>query len=160
MGSTGASLSSPPSHSGLSNIGAALQLWESACATFSNPKALLSFTRNFQILDQDGTVNRGKVVFLTTCIMTMAGCGFLSSLLRRRGSKRTSARKRVRRGINDESKSSTGTTTSSEEEDYDSSGSLHHGTDAALPQQKVTHKHHEQSADGLFLTHPYGNVPC
>ncbi|EAW23404.1 RNA 5'-triphosphatase domain-containing protein [Aspergillus fischeri NRRL 181] len=148
MGSIGTSLSSPPSRPGLSNTGAALQLWESASAVFSNPTALLSFTRNFQILDQDGILNWGKVAFLTTCIITMAGCGFLSSLLRRKGSKRSSGRKRFRRGIqNDDSKTSPGTTTSSEEEDYDSSGSLHHGTDAALPQEKVTHKHHEQSAD-------------
>jgi hypothetical protein len=161
MGSIGASLSSPPSHLGLSNTGAALQLWESACAAFSNPTALLSFTHNFQILDQDGTLIWGKVAFLTTCIITMAGCGFLSSLLRHRGSKRSSGRKRFRRGIqNDDSKTSPETTTSSEEEDYDSSGSLHHGTDAALPQEKVTHKHHEQSADGMFLTHHLCNAPC
>ncbi|RHZ66371.1 RNA 5'-triphosphatase domain-containing protein [Aspergillus thermomutatus] len=150
MGSTGASLSSTTSRPGLLGTGAALQLWESASAAFSNPTAFLSFTRNFYTLDQDGTLNWGKVVFLTTCIITMAGCGFLSSLLRRSGSKRSSGRKRFRRGIqNDDSTTSAGTTTSSEEEDYDSSGSLHHGTDAALPQEKVTHKHHEQSADAL-----------
>lgn len=150
MSSICASLSLPPTHPGLSNTGAALQLWKSASAVFSNPTALLSLTRNFQILDQDGSLNWGNVAFVTTCIIAMAGCGFLSSLLRRKGSKRSSGRKRFRRGIQiHDSKTSPETTTSSEEEDYDSSGSLRNGTDAALPQEKVTHKHHEQSADAL-----------
>ncbi|KAK9597379.1 hypothetical protein V6Z96_007573 [Aspergillus fumigatus] len=150
MSSICASLSLPPTHPGLSNTGAALQLWKSASAVFSNPTALLSLTRNFQILDQDGSLNWGNVAFVTTCIIAMAGCGFLSSLLRRKGSKRSSGRKRFRRGIQiHDSKTSPETTTSSEEEDYDSSGSLRNSTDAALPQEKVTHKHHEQSADAL-----------
>ncbi|KAL5690485.1 hypothetical protein EMGR_007843 [Emarellia grisea] len=160
MSSICASLSLPPTHPGLSNTGAALQLWKSASAVFSNPTALLSLTRNFQILDQDGSLNWGNVAFVTTCIIAMAGCGFLSSLLRRKGSKRSSGRKRFRRGIQiHDSKTSPETTTSSEEEDYDSSGSLRNGTDAALPQEKVTHKHHEQSADAL-ATDPANVGPC
>ncbi|EAW08375.1 RNA 5'-triphosphatase domain-containing protein [Aspergillus clavatus NRRL 1] len=152
MISAGTSLSSSTSPRSFFDIGAALQLWDSVSATLSHSTAFLGFSRSFHTLDADGTITWGKVVFLTTCLITMAGCGFLSSLVRRRVFKRSRDRKPLRRGAQKEhSTSVAGTTTSSEEEedDYDSSGSLRFGTNAAMPQEKVTHKQREQSTDAL-----------
>ena len=109
-------------------------------------------------------VNRGQIVFLTTLVIAMAGCGLLSRLIRRRRSsdKTRSSRFSIRKTS---SKSSTKTLTSSsdddyEDDDYDSNGSLRQGTD---PQQKPPEwstQSQQQSSDGkkFALHRPASNA--
>ncbi|KAF9895409.1 hypothetical protein FE257_000315 [Aspergillus nanangensis] len=102
---------------------------------------------------QNGSVSWAKVAFLSTCIVAMLSCGILSSLWARKSPKQASDRKkRYRRSARSNfSKSSSRTVTSSEDEDYDSNGSLHHGTDAALSQEKLAPQQHDQEDDAYSL---------
>ncbi|PWY72380.1 dual specificity phosphatase catalytic domain protein [Aspergillus heteromorphus CBS 117.55] len=135
MGSTQVPLTSPTtSRPGLVDIGAHLRLWDSTYAAFSNSGAFLSLTRLFQAYSHDGSVNWGKVVFLTTCFVTMVGCGVITSFLRRKGWGQASGKARFRRVARRGYKRSSGTVTSSDE-DYDSSGSLG-GTESTIPEKK------------------------
>ncbi|KAB8215639.1 hypothetical protein BDV33DRAFT_195079 [Aspergillus novoparasiticus] len=84
----------------------------------------------------------------------MAGCGFLSVILRRKSSGRTSGNKRCRRGARRKaSKTSAGTFTSSEDEGYDSSGSLRHGTDSAFSTEKTEPQRPQTTDPGLLKKH-------
>ena len=127
-------------------------------STFSSSKAVLRIWDSvvpssldlFRTFDWNGSVNWSKLVFLSTCFFAMAGCGLLTSLLRRKSSKSPEESRRFRRSIRKTySKTSAGTVTSSDEEDYDSSGSLRHGTDAALS-EKDTVARREQSVEGSY----------
>ncbi|PLB46758.1 dual specificity phosphatase catalytic domain protein [Aspergillus steynii IBT 23096] len=145
MGSTG--VTKPLS--GSSDFGVVRRSWDSIHATFSDSSVFLSLTRLSRTFDQDGTVNWGKLVFLTTCVLTMAGCGMLSSFLRRKSPNRLITRKRLRRVVlrRDYSKGSAGTITSSDDEEYDSSGSLRHVTERSSHEEKVTPQRREQSEE-------------
>ncbi|KAJ5122038.1 hypothetical protein N7448_003168 [Penicillium atrosanguineum] len=98
------------------------------------------------------SVNRGQVVFLTTLVVAMAGCGLLSRLVRRRRSDKTRSSRFLIRKIT--SKSSTKTLTSSsdddyEDDEYDSNGSLRHVTN---PEQKAPEwsvQSQQQSSDAF-----------
>lgn len=139
----------------LSGFGPILQYWESIYTAFSSPSAFVSSLGSFQPIDANGSINWGKVVFLTTCFAAMAGCGFLSSMLRRTSTKRLQESRRFRRSAHKNySKASAETMTSSEDEDYDSNGSLRHGTEGALCEKEAAPKHREESADGMFLLSP------
>ncbi|KAB8260603.1 hypothetical protein BDV32DRAFT_138006 [Aspergillus pseudonomiae] len=84
----------------------------------------------------------------------MAGCGFLSMILRRKSSGRTSGNKRCRRAARrNASKSSAGTFTSSEDEGYDSSGSLRHGTDSTFSAEKTEPQRPQTTDPGLLKKH-------
>ncbi|KAE8364371.1 hypothetical protein BDV27DRAFT_145356 [Aspergillus caelatus] len=84
----------------------------------------------------------------------MAGCGFLSVILRRKSSGRTSGNKRCRRAARrNASKPSSGTFTSSEDEGYDSSGSLRHGTDSAFSTEKTEPQRPQTTDPGLLKKH-------
>lgn len=145
MGSTGVPPLSPAtshtSSSTLSGSKTVLRTWDSVVPSS------LDF---FRAVDSNGSVNWSKLVFLSTCFFAMAGCGLLTSLLRRKSSKSPEESRRFRRSIRKTySKTSAGTVTSSDEEDYDSSGSLRHGTDAALS-EKDTVARREQSVEGSY----------
>ncbi|KAJ5678238.1 uncharacterized protein N7477_003871 [Penicillium maclennaniae] len=116
-------------------------------------RSTLSDVANYlQFLYRDESVNRGQIVFLTTLAIAMAGCGFLSCLVRRRRSDRTRLSRFSIRNIT--SKSSTRTLTSSsdddyEDDEYDSNGSLRHATN---PQQKAPEwsmQSQQQTADAF-----------
>ncbi|OOF97145.1 hypothetical protein ASPCADRAFT_205947 [Aspergillus carbonarius ITEM 5010] len=145
MGSTNVPLTSPTtSRSGLVDIGTYLRLWDSAYATFTNSGAFLSLTRLFQAYSYDGTVNWGRIVFLTTCFVTMVGCGVISSVLRRKSWGQASGKARLRRAARKGySKRSAGTVTSSDEDDYDSTGSLRHGTGSSVSEKKEIPQHEQ-----------------
>lgn len=119
-------------------------------------RASFAFVANyFSSLYRNDTVNWGQVVFLSTCVVTMAGCGLITSFIRRKWSKkgRSKSQRSKRNPSSTKSNKSTKTLTSSdddyEDDDLDSSGSIRHGTDpshakatqwSAEPQQ--------QSSDG------------
>lgn len=130
--------SPPSSRPGFPDFGAILRFWDSIGFAVPNSSVLL---HPLQALDRNGTVNWGKVVFLASCFATMAGCGILTSLLRRKDEKRISEIRRQRRSLHkNRSKSSTGTVTSSEDED-DATESVYHAN-AELREQP------DQSEDG------------
>lgn len=147
MGSTGAPSLVPTSSSSSSlsrtftfpsDVKGVLRIWESVISS------TLDRYRN-------GTVNWSQVVFLTTCFVAMAGCGFLSSLLRRRGSQQPSGgrgRRFGRSARKNDRKSSAGAMSSSDEDEYDSNASLRPGTDGSLIEKDATAQHHEQSVEG------------
>lgn len=137
----------PPNRPGAAAaLGAVHQLWDPLRAL---PKSL----RN---LYHHEFVNRGQIVFLTTFMITMAGCGLLSLLLRRKPAskpsqyKRLPTRKRVRN-----SGSKTPTSSSSEDdfedEEYDSNGSLRHGTDPKYPPKDWSSEPQTQTSDGMWI---------
>ncbi|KAJ5678879.1 hypothetical protein N7462_007123 [Penicillium macrosclerotiorum] len=120
-----------------SGIAAVLHFYHTVRA--ATQQASFSSVANYlRSLYSNDTLNSGQIVFLATCIITMAGCGFISSFMRRRSSpeKKKTSRARwpiVRKMSSKSTKSSSRTMTSSdddyEDEEYDSNGSLHHGTD-------------------------------
>lgn len=98
---------------------------------------------------RNDSVNWGQVVFLATCVITMAGCGLLSTIFRRRQSP-TKKPRSIRPSFRKTStKSSSKTLTSSdddyEDDEYDSNGSLRHATAHSL--QKVA-QWSSESEDG------------
>lgn len=140
------SLTAQPPNPGAAAFAAVRQFWRSVLAACTSlPNSLRNLYRN-------ESLNRGQVVFLITCVI-MAGCGLLSSLLRRNKRspeasqyKRLSARKRSRN-------SSSNTPTSSseddyEDEEYDGNGSLHRGTDPKYPPKDWSHAPQAQTSDG------------
>ncbi|KAJ6079580.1 Protein-tyrosine/Dual-specificity phosphatase [Penicillium canescens] len=143
------SLTSQPNKTG---IAAVLRFYHSVRATAEN--ASFSSIANFlRGLYRNDTVNWGQVVFLTTCVIAMAGCGLLSSLVRRKRSgpggsraQRPSLRKSL-------TKSSSKTLSSSseddyEDEDYDSNASLRHGTNPNYkPKEDWLSEPQKQSSD-------------
>lgn len=146
MGSTGpppftSPVSSPHSPSLPLGIKTVLRICDS---TFS------SFLDRFQAFDRNGPVNYSKVVFLTTCFVAMAGCGILTSLLRRRNLQQPSSGvRRFRRSARkDGPKSAAGTVTSSDEEDYDSNGSLRLVNGSISERDGTSHQNHEQTPEG------------
>ncbi|OJJ47675.1 hypothetical protein ASPZODRAFT_151139 [Penicilliopsis zonata CBS 506.65] len=81
----------------------------------------------------------------------MAGCGIFSLLRRRkRSSSVSSSKKAIRRfSPSHYSNHTAGTAVSSEEEEYDSNGSLHNGTEAAVTEKDTRPQHQERSTDAL-----------
>lgn len=145
MGSTGApplppSISSHHSSSFSSNVKTVLRICDCVVS---------SFLDHFRAFDRNGTVNWSKVVFLTTCFVAMAGCGLLTSLLRRRNLQSPSKGKRFRLSTRkNHTKTAAGTVTSSDEEDYDSNDSLH-PANGSLSEKDGSIQHNEQSVEGL-----------
>jgi hypothetical protein len=120
--------------------GPVLQFWTSLRASIS-PSVLFSYLR-----DLYRSENWRQIVFLTTVAVAMAGCGFLSALLRRaRSSEKKAQLKRptVR-------KSSTNSSTSSdddyEDEEYDSNESFRHNNDLS---HNWPSEPQEQTSDGM-----------
>ncbi|OQD87112.1 hypothetical protein PENANT_c006G01754 [Penicillium antarcticum] len=143
------SLTSQPNNSGFAAI---LRYYHSVRATVHNTSfsSVANFLRG---LYRNDTVNWGQVVFLTTCVIAMAGCGLLSCLIRhkRSGSDGSRAqRPSIRKSL---TKSSSKTLSSSEEddyedEDYDSNASLRHGTNPNYkPKEDWLSEPQKQSSD-------------
>lgn len=145
---TAAPASLASTRTGIPDFGAILRFWDGLTALFPDSSALASFLARFQT-DPNGSVNWGKVVFLTSCFVTMAGCGILTSLLRRK-SPRPSPEIRRRRRLQrrDYSKGSAGTVTSSEEEDDSDEPPC--DSAYALTEKGVS-SHYEQPDDGMSL---------
>ncbi|KAJ6144404.1 hypothetical protein N7470_008299, partial [Penicillium chermesinum] len=111
------------------------------CAPCSPTAFLGAVAAYYRTFFRNDSVNWGQVVFLATCLITMAGCGLLSTLLRRHKSPTKKSRflRPSLRKTWTKSKSSTKsskTLTSSdddyEDDEYDSNGSLRHATAASL----------------------------
>lgn len=112
--------------------------------------SLTSVANCFSSLYRNDREDRGKVVFLTTFIIAMAGCGLLTSLLRRRLSSEQSPvlRPTVRKTS---TKSSTRTLTSSDddyEDDDESNGSLRQGTASQRKATEWSAQPQQQGSDG------------
>lgn len=131
-------------------------------ARIAAQRASLSDVANYFIpLYRNDSENRGKVVFLTTFIIAMAGCGLLTSLLRRRRSSEQTRtlRKTVRKTS---TKSSTRTLTSSDddyEDEDESTGSLRQET---VSQRKATEwsaHPQQQGSDGKESCPPFDTLP-
>jgi hypothetical protein len=113
-----------------------------------SPTAVASYLHG---LYRNDTVNWGQVVFLTTCVIAMTGCGMLSSLVRRKASPSARAQRPARKGSS--ARSSSKTLSSSEDdyedEDYDSNASLRHGTNPNYkPKEDWLSEPQKQSSDG------------
>ena len=136
----------PPSRSGTATISRLLD--SIRAATTTGPLSDLS--GYFCGLYRNDKVNWGQVVFLTTCIVAMTGCGLVSSLVRRKWSRSSVPRRTSRHS----SKSSSKALSSSEEddyedEDYDSNASLRHGTNPNYkPKEDWLSEPQKQSSDG------------
>ncbi|KAJ5929171.1 hypothetical protein N7454_007019 [Penicillium verhagenii] len=119
-----------------SGLAAFLQRYYNSARVTAQQASLTSVANHLRNLYRNDKVNWGQVVFLMTCVITMAGCGIFSSLRRRSPAKKPrSQRSSIRKTL---TKSSSKTLTSSdddyEDEDYDSNGSLRHAT---LPSRPV-----------------------
>lgn len=133
-----------------SGITAFVQLCNSVRVT-AQQASLASVANFFRNLPKNDSVNWGQVVFLTTCLVTMAGCGIFSSFRRRRSS--TKKARSQRPTISKTStKSSSKTLTSSdddyEDDEYDSSGSLRHGTKPFVTAEERSSQPEQHSSDG------------
>lgn len=138
----------PVSRLGPLNTNVLRLLRSSISSTLLEIVPFVAFTFSFHGFDLDPTVHQGEVIFLSTCIVVMAGCGFLSSLLQRKGyaqSSRGRFRRSQRRHVR---KSSAGTVTSSDEDGYESSGSWQH-VNEQHPSEEV-HQKGEEPQDGGY----------
>lgn len=138
----------PASRPVFTDVGAIFRFWDSLCVLL--PKSLLA---PFQTSDLNGAVSWGKVVFLASCFITMAGCGLLTSLLRRKRPEPSEIRRHRRALHRDYSKASAGTVTSSEEEDEDSAPSPRRSTDALRGKRPRSHSYEQVDDDGQCI-HP------
>jgi len=131
-------------------------------------RASFAFVANYiSSLYHNDSVNWGQVVFLSTCVVTMAGCGLITSFIRRKWSQkgRSGSQRSKRNPSSTKSNKSTKTLTSSdddyEDDDLDSSGSLRHGTDPS--HAKATQwsaEPEQQSSDGERISStPASPVP-
>lgn len=160
MGNDGAGSSISALHESLSSqsfnrsgIAAVLHLFHSAriAAQQASWSSLAAYLRS---LYRNDSVNWGQVAFLTTCIITMVGCGLFSSLIwRLRSHEKRKSSSRPRLGLRKRStKSSTKTLTSSdddyEDDDYDSNGSLRHGTEPHRQATEWSSEPQQQTSDG------------
>ncbi|KAJ5106530.1 hypothetical protein N7456_003205 [Penicillium angulare] len=132
-----------------SGIAAFVQLCNSARVT-AQQASLTSVANLFRNLSNNDTVNWSQVAFIT-CILTMTGCGILSSFRWRRrssGKDNRSQRSTIRKTS---TKSSSKTLTSSdddyEDDEYDSNGSLRHGTEPFRAAEERSSQPEQQSSD-------------
>ncbi|KAJ5477385.1 hypothetical protein N7539_007529 [Penicillium diatomitis] len=117
--------------------------------------SLLSVADSFRSLYRNGTLNWSQLAVLSTCVITMVGCGVFSSFVWR---KRVTDKTRPGLGLRKRSaKSPTKILTSSdddyEDDDYDSNSSLRHG---AAPHRQATawSSHPQQQSSDAFKTDP------
>lgn len=101
-------------------------------------------------LYRNDSINWGQVVFLTTCVITMAGCGLLSHLVWRRRWPKNARSKRLtlRKTSIKSSKTLTSSDDDYEDEEYDSNGSLNHGTNPQIATTERSSQPQEESSDG------------
>jgi hypothetical protein len=140
------------SQSKSSSVAAVLRFFHSVRATAQNASSFSSIASSFRGLYRNDNVNWGQIVFLSTCVIAMTGCGLLSSLVRhkRSGSKTSRAQRPATRKA---STKSSKTLSSSEEddyedEDYDSNASLRHGTNPRYKTKEWQSDTQQQSSGG------------
>ncbi|KAJ5568323.1 hypothetical protein N7450_010809 [Penicillium hetheringtonii] len=124
-------------------------------------RASFAFVANYiSSLYHNDSVNWGQVVFLSTCVVTMAGCGLITSFIRRKWSQkgRSGSQRSKRNPSSTRSNKSTKTLTSSdddyEDDDLDSSGSLRHGTDPSHAKATQWSAEPEQQSSDAAKTDP------
>ncbi|KAJ5084628.1 hypothetical protein NUU61_009207 [Penicillium alfredii] len=139
-----------------SGVAAIIRFFHSVRAA-AQQATFTSFVNDLRTLYRNDTVNWGQVVFLTTCAITMVGCGLLSSLARRRRSLQT-ARSSLRKSSTKSSKTLTSSSDDDyEDEDYDSNGSLHHGTNPNYkPDDEWSSRPQQQTSDGAWVSNSFG----
>ncbi|KAJ5185189.1 Ribosomal protein S19e [Penicillium cf. griseofulvum] len=110
-----------------------------------------SIANSFRVLFRNDNVNWGQIVFLTTCVIAMTGCGLLSSLVRRKRSEPKASRAQRSAARKSSAKSSKILSSSEEEdyedEDYDSNASLRHGTNPNYKKKDWPSETQQQSSD-------------
>ncbi|KAJ5384692.1 hypothetical protein N7517_002603 [Penicillium concentricum] len=133
-----------------SSVAAILRFFHSVRAAAQNV-SFSSIASSFRGLYRNDDVNWGQVVFLTTCVIAMTGCGLLSSLLRRKQSGLNASRAPRAAARKSSSKSSKILSSSEEEdyedEDYDSNASLRHGTNPNYKKKDWPSDTQQQSSD-------------
>lgn len=135
------------SRPGFSDFGPLFQFWDSLCAFFPSSSAFAPLLAPFRTSDLNGAVSWGKVVFLTSCFITMAGCGILTRILRRKDRKPSPDVRRRHRLLRKNRSKSAGTVTSSEEEEDYSNTSPRQSRDS-MRKRDVSIHHYEQTDDG------------
>jgi hypothetical protein len=141
------------SQSKRSSVTAVLQYFYSVRAAARNT-SLVSVTNSLRGIDRNDNVNWGQIVFLTTCVIAMTGCGLLSSLLKRKLSRSNGSRAQ-RPGVLKSATRSSKTLSSSEDEDYededyDSKTSLRRGTNPDYKAKDLSSETQQQSSDGTW----------
>lgn len=126
-------------------------LWQLVAAQRASYASVANY---FSSLYRNDNVNWGQVIFLSTCVITMAGCGLVSSFIRRKWSHNGRS---PRNASSTKSNKSTKTLTSSdddyEDDDYDSNGSLRHGTDPSyVKATEWSAEPQQQSSDGKGIS--------
>ncbi|KAJ5834861.1 hypothetical protein N7447_000887 [Penicillium robsamsonii] len=130
-----------------SSVATILRFFHSVRAATQN--ASFSIASSFRGLFRNDDVNWGQVVFLTTCVLAMTGCGLLSSL-RRKQSELKYARAQRSAARNSSTKSSKFLSSSEEDyedEDYNSNASLRHGTNPNYKKKDWPSDTQQQSSD-------------
>ncbi|KAJ5774336.1 Protein-tyrosine/Dual-specificity phosphatase [Penicillium paradoxum] len=138
------------SESKQSGVAVLLQFFHSVRAAAQNA-SLSAIATSLRGLYRNDNVNWGQVVFLTTCVIAMTGCGLLSSLVTRKLS--ASKYSRAQRPAARKSSTKSSKTLSSsededyEDEDYDSNASLRHGTNPNYKAKDWQSEPQQQSSD-------------
>lgn len=142
------SLTSEPKRSGVASV---LRFFHSVRTTAQNAY-LSSVASSLRGLYHNDKVNWGQVVFLTTCVIAMTGCGLLSSLMTRKLSWSKSSRAQRPAARKSSTKSSKSLSSSEDEdyedEEYDSNASLRHGTNPNYKVKDTQLEPQQQSSDG------------
>lgn len=126
-------------------IATVLKYWQSVRVAAQQT----SVANYLRALYRNDTVNWGQVVFLTTCVVTMVGCGLLSRLIRRRRSSNSSSKRRsLRKASTKSAKILTSSDDDYEDEEYDSNGSLNNGTNPHIATTERSSQPQEQTSDG------------
>lgn len=120
----------------------ALQFWNSLRASIS------SFVPFSYLRDLYRNEYWRQIVFLTTVAVAMAGCGFLSSLLRRARSSEKKAQLKQSTVHKSSINSSTSSDDDYEDEESDSNGSLRHSNDLS---HDWPSEPQEQTSDGMWI---------
>lgn len=135
-----------------SGFAAVFHLYHSARIA-AQQATLASVAASLRSLYRNESLNWGQVALLSTCFITMVGCGLLSSLIWRGLSLERKSSSRPRTGLRMRStRSSTKTLTSSdddyEDDDYDSNDSLRHGTEPHRQATEWSSEPQQQTSDG------------
>ncbi|KAJ5551586.1 hypothetical protein N7535_000469 [Penicillium sp. DV-2018c] len=141
-------LTSQSKRTGIATI---LQYFYSVHAAAQNFLSV-SLASSLRGLYRNDNVNWGQIVFLTTCVVAMTGCGIFSSLLKRKLPSPDESSVQ-RRGARRNASKSSKTLSSSDEEDYededfDSKASLRRETNPDYKAKDLSSETQQQSSDG------------
>lgn len=103
----------------------------------------------FYGLYRNDKVNWAQVLFLTTCVIAMTGCGVLSSSVRRKWLRSPPAQRASRKSSKSTSRTLSSSEDDYEDDDYDSNASLRHGTNPNYkPKEDWLSEPEKLSSDG------------